>query len=282
MFTLKVEATTGKVLQLTNVESDYQVVNIDGLNPPNATIISSNVAGVDGSRFRFSKLMERNIVITLRINGDVEKNRLNLYRYFRTKQWCKIYYTNEYRDIYIEGYVENIDCNLFTRSELMQISIVCHDPYFKSVNEIINDISKVLGKFEFPFAIETPIEFSTYDYEKIIEVVNDSEVDIGLIIEITFEGFTEDPTIKDVTNGNEFKIYGEFNAGDKIIINTNRGQKSVKLIRNTIEENIIGSLGIGSVWFKLNVGSNYFTYFARRGDFFMRVIYKHNNLFEGV
>ena len=99
MYILKVENITNNVLTLTQRESDFQVLQIDGLNPPNAQINRSTVAGLDGSKFNSSKLNERNIVITIKLNGDIEKNRLYLYSFFNTKRWCKIYYKNESLDV---------------------------------------------------------------------------------------------------------------------------------------------------------------------------------------
>lgn len=299
MFTLKVEALTGEILTLTQNESDYQITNIDGLNPPKAIINTSNVAGMDGNKFNSARLEGRNIVITLRLNGNVEKNRIKLYRYFRTKQWCKIYYKNSSRDVYIEGYVESIETDLFSQSEIMQISILCQNPYFQDAQEIVDDISKVVKEFEFPFAfgdngatqdgieiVESDLddakEFSTYEYERVTEIFNESENETGVIINITFTATVNSPKIIDTITGEYFELRGTYNVGDEVVINTNKGNKSVKLIRNGIESSLFGNLVLGSTWFQLRVGSNYYSYSATRNDTFMRVIYKHNNIYEGV
>lgn len=299
MFTLKVESSTGEIITLTQNESVYQVVNVDGLNPPKAVINSSTVAGMDGTKFKSSRLEERNIVITIKINGDVETNRINLYRYFRTKQWCKIFYKNNSRDVFIEGYIDSIDCDLFTQSELMQISIVCQDPYFKNAQEIINDISKVIYQFEFPFAfgdngathdgvnivsseLDDAKEFSTYQYDLVTQIINRSETEVGFIIDITFVGETVDPKIFDASTGEFFQVLGTYNIGDQIIINTIKGKKNVKLYRNAFESSLFTKLVYGSTWFQLRFGANFYSYEATRGDAYMRVVYKHNELFEGV
>lgn len=299
MFTLKVENTNGQILTLTQNESDYQVVSIDGLNPPKAVINSSTTPGMDGSKFNSSRLEERNIVITVKINGDIERNRINLYSYLRTKQWCKVYYKNGVRDVYIEGYVESIDCDLFTDNELMQISIICQNPYFKELREIIDDVSKLVHTFEFPFSfgnngatqngvnfvqssLDNAKEFSAYDYEKITEVLNESEVEVGVIIELTFSGEVENPKIMDTVTGDTFEVQGIYNVGDKIVINTSKGNKSIKLYRGGEEINLFPQLSLGSTWFQLRIGYNLYTYVARRNDAFMRVVFKHSNMFEGV
>ena len=76
MFTLKVENIKGAVLELTDNEEDYQIANIEGITPPNANINTSTYANGDGSAFNSSKIPNREIVITVYINGDVSQNRL--------------------------------------------------------------------------------------------------------------------------------------------------------------------------------------------------------------
>ena len=134
MFTLKVENIKGAVLELTDNEEDYQIANIEGITPPNANINTSTYANGDGSAFNSSKIPNREIVITVYINGDVSQNRLKLYKYFRNKQWCKIYYEDDNRNVFIEGYVQTFEVPIFVQKQVAQISILCPDPYFKDIN----------------------------------------------------------------------------------------------------------------------------------------------------
>lgn len=284
MFELKVENMIGDVITLTQRESEYQVIGIDGLNPPSALINSSSVVGRDGSKFQSSKLTERNVVITLRINGDVERNRLNLYRYFKAKRWHKIYYKNGSRDVFIEGYVETIENNLFTSGQIMQISIVCHDPYFKSVDEIYSDISTVLSMFAFPFAIETPIPFSVLEKDRIVNIVNDGESDTGLIISITATGSVSNPKIYNNVTGEFFGFDIDMVKGDLVTINTNRGEKSITLTRDGVDHNIIANVSRDSTWLALEMGDNQFAYdtATSSGVDLLQIIFKHRTIYEGV
>ena len=286
MFTCKVENNRNNILTLTQIESVYQIIGISGLNPPNAQINTSLTSGLDGSQFNSSSLNERNIVLTIKINGDVEKNRINLYKFFRIKEWCKFYYKNSTRDVYIEGYVESVDVDLFTNNEIMQISIICPNPYFKNAEEIIDDISKVLSAFEFPFAINTsqPIPFSNIDISKITNVYNNSESETGVIIEIDVLGIVNTIQIRDTQTGKTFTLNYNFIENDKIIIDTNKGNKSVKLIRNAQTINLFTSMKKGSTFFQLDIGDNLFSYLADNGlsDEFVFVRFKHYTLYGGV
>lgn len=302
MYICKIENIKHDILTLTQNESDFQIVSIDGLYPPQAQINRSTVAGMDGSKFNSSKLNERAITITLKLNGDVERNRIKLYSYFNTKQWCKFYYKNENRDVYIEGWTETHNVPQFTNKELAQITILCPNPYFKAIDEIINDASKVIEMFEFPFdfgangatninissSTDDAIVFSEIDINHITNVINDSETQTGLIIDIEFIKDINKLLIKNTGTGEEFILdrtkYGGFLKNDRVIVNTNKGSKSITLIRNAQEINIFPSLKKGSVFFQLNIGDNYFSYLADGGvnDDGVAITFKHYTVYGGV
>lgn len=284
MFTLKIENKKNEMLELTQNESDFQIVSVAGLNPVNAQINRSTIAGLDGSKFNSSKLEDRNIVITLKLNGDVEANRIRLYRYFSTKQWCKVYYKNSSRDVYIEGYVETCECDLFSASELMQISIICPNPYFKALEEIVDDISKIIAMFEFPFSIEDPIPFSEIDLSKVTNVQNNSEIETGVIIEIEFLKNINKLLIRNTDTGQTMTFNYAFKENDFLKIDTNKGSKSLKLIRNAQEINIFSALTKTSEFIQLTVGDNYFSYLADDGenDDGVSITFRHYTLYGGV
>ena len=284
MFNLRVENTDGQIITLTQDECNYQVLNIEGLNPPKADIYTKAVASLDGGKFKSSKLQMRNIVLTIKINGDAEANRLHLYEYFRTGAWCKVYYSNGSRNVYIEGYCETIECPLFTVKQQMQISIVCPNPYLKSIRTIYADISKSFGDFEFPFEIEEEgIEFSRYDSGREVTILNNGEIDNGIEITLTaVSGAVVNPIIYNSHTYDYLKLNLTLAEGDIIVINTNRGNKSVKKILNAIETNMINYLESGSTWLQLKVGSNRFTYTAESNEENLRVEFESNLLYEGV
>ena len=284
MFICKVENTRNNVLTLTQDEDNFQVLKITGLNPPKAQINTTKMATLDGKKFNSSTLNERNIVITVKLNGDVEKNRIRLYSFFRPKEWCKFYYKNSSRNVFIEAYTENVECDLFTNDEVMQISLLCPEPYFKDVQEIIDDISKILSKFEFPFSIdEDGIEFSTLDTSKITNVHNSSEMDTGVIIDIDIYSHVEKLLIKNTSTGETLTLNYQFQSNDKVIINTNKGHKSIKLIRNAETINIFSAIERSSAFFQLNIGDNFFSYLVDDGenDSFVHIVFRRNTLYGG-
>ena len=287
MFQAKIENSSGNVMTLTGVEPTYQVIGISGLNPPSAQINTTTIVGLDGAVFNSSKLQTRNLVLTIKINGNVEQNRLLLYSYFKTKDWCKFYYTNESLDVSIEGYVESVECDLFTNSEIAQISILCPYPYFKSLSEILTDSSKSIPQFYFPFSINvgSPIIISTIDESSGIAVYNGSESETGAMVQINILDACSSIEIKNVTTGDDFEINYSFLANDTVVINTNKGQKSIKLIRNGVITNIFSAIQSGSVFFQLAPGVNNFEYLvdnsAANNDE-ITITFRYYNIYRGV
>lgn len=293
MFRLSIENENNEIITLTGREGRYQVLSIEGLNPPNANVRRSSVAGMDGSKYMSAKLEERNIVITIKINGRVEENRLQLYRWFKTKHWCKVYYTNGSRDVYIEGYIETTECGLFTNNEVMQISIICPDPYWQSAQEIVTDISQVIGCFEFPFAfgakgVESPtitddaIEFSQLVKNRIVTIINGGEDETGLNIQITAAGKVVNPVIFNAQTREFFRINMTMVEGDVLVINTNKGQKSITLHQGIERINQINKVVRDSTWLTVSKNGNLFTYDADEGSANMNVIFTHRPKYQGV
>lgn len=285
MFVCKIENTKNNILRLTQNESDFQILSVQGLNPPNAQINTSKIAGLDGSKFNSSTMNERNLVIMIKLRGDIEKNRIRLYSFFRSKEWCKFYYKNNSRDVYIEGYVESVECDLFSNKEIIQVSIICPNPYFKGVEEIIDDISKSLEAFEFPFAINVPgIEFSTVNNSKITNIFNDSENETGVIITIYVLDSMSKIQIKGTSTGETFTLNYDFVKNDRITIDTNKGKKSVSLLRNATTINLFSAVEKGSAFFQLDTGDNFFSYLIDDGtnDGAVQIFFKHYALYGGV
>lgn len=131
MYTLKIENTNGEIFELTHDFSNYYVTDVSGLTPPATTINTAKAGIIDGTFFNSASVEERNIVISLTINGDIEANRQKLYRIFPRKTPCTIYFKNANRDVKIKGYVETIECDPFVKREKAQISIICPRPYFE-------------------------------------------------------------------------------------------------------------------------------------------------------
>lgn len=265
MFTLIVENESNEQLELTNSEA-YDVIKIDGLTPSGATINTSSVAGLDGTRFSSASIAQRNLVIYLNIKSPVEENRQQLYKYFRVKRKCKIYFKNQNRDVFIEGYVETFEADLFGMTQQPQISIICPEPFFKAVDEILVEFSNTLALFEFPFSIpEEGIEFSRIE-SMTTKYTNAGDIETGAIITLSaLSNQILNPIIYNRTSNEFFKLAVDLSKGDTLVIDTNKGEKSVRLIKSGVETNLLNKITSGSTWLQFQPGVNEISYDADEG-----------------
>ena len=282
MFTLTATNSSGKSLQITQ-NSSYKLTAIDGLTSPTASINSSTIAGSDGSLFNSAKVESRNIVFTIFFEPPIEKNRINLYRFFHIKDLVSIRYTNGSRDVTIAGYVESLEGSLFEMRQSVQVSILCLQPYFKSAAEIVEELSQTLDSFEFPFSIDlTGIPFSEIDKTYMQNVYNNGDVSCGMIIELQATGTVVNPTIYDATNRTFMGLDKTLQAGDLVVINTNVGEKSIVLKSGGKTSNIINEISPGSTWFQIEPGETVFAYEVEDGEEWLSVTFHHNDLYGGV
>lgn len=286
MYTAKVQKESGSPLTLTGRESEWQIVHIQGLNPPSAQINLTNIVGLDGAKFNSSKLNTRNIVITIRLNGDVEGNRQYLERYFTTKETCRFFFKDANRDVFIDGIVENVECDPFTISELMQISIICPQPLFRKAQATVVNISDAEDGFYFPFSIDMddPIVFSTYNAAGQKDLANDSDSETGLEIAVRIDASVDSLKIANLTTNELIDLEYVFLSGDEIYINTRPGEKTVTLTRDSNTISLFSALTADSVLFGLTPGTNTVNYLADNGtdNDDVQVIVSYNVQYRGI
>ncbi len=283
MYSLSVKNDRGEVLDLTQ-NQNYTLYKIEGLAPPGATVNKSANTTIDGDTINSVRMESRNIVLYINLNREIEKSRIELYKYLPPKREVTIYFKNDTRDVQICGVVETIECDLFTKNEIMQISIVCPKPYFKSADELTTMFCEISPLFEFPFAIEKegiPFSELTPNIRKSIVYTGDAET--GIVMELfAASGTVTNPIIYDVLERTHIKINMTMQQSDMIIINTNVGEKSIQLLRNGKKSNAMGFLTPDSQWLGLQSGENVFTYTCEAGASNLQITFKTNVLYSGV
>ena len=282
MYTLIAENKYGEQLEITN-NPRYVITDIDGLYPPEGVINTTQVANMDGSVFNSSRINDRVITITMAINGPAEANRLLLYRYFKTKYPVRLYYENGVRDVYIDGYVSKFSIEYFEKKQTAQIEISCPVTLFRAVKESVTEFANIENMFVFPFAIEAAgIPFSEIALGEQKTIINGGDVETGVVIHLNALGTVLNPKIYNVDTSDRMTLSVEMRAGDEITINTRKKEKSITLLRDGVQTNIVGKLDAGSTWFNLIPGDNVFTYEADEFPEHLQCIFIINNQFEGV
>ncbi|WP_286144698.1 phage distal tail protein [Bacteroides caecimuris] len=267
----------------------YATIDASGMASMGANVNMESIPTTDTYIQNGAHANARNIVLSIRPLLDIEEKRTALYDYFQIKHDVKLRYLMDEKDYTISGIVETIDLNPFSSGVVIQVSILCSQPYWEDATKMITDISRITKLFEFPFSIEydNPKEVSRIN-DDVIQIVNNvGNVDTGVVVKILALGTVINPEIYSVDERKMMKLQFTMRFGDEIYINTNSGSKSIKLKRDGRTTNIINTLvrdpnSVDSHWFILRAGLNRFACLAEDGSEFMETTVEHANKYQGV
>lgn len=231
---LKVTAKNSKnqTIQLTQSGS-YQLVAITGIDPPVASIATSQLATDDGSDFNIARVPQRNIVLTVQPLNSVETTRTALYPYFTPKSPITLYIQTGNRNVYITGYVESFTCDYNANPQLIQISIINPKPYFMDVTPVSQSISGSAT------------------------VNNRGDIELGFTLTINVTESLSALTITNSTTGKTMTFSNmTLQSGDVITIDTRVGQKNAYYTRSGQVYSLLPYLYLSSRWLSLITGNN--------------------------
>ncbi len=278
-------------------KSGFAVQSIDGLGPSKATINMTETATNDGALYNSARAASRNVVFTFRLLAapQVEDARQESYKYFPLKKKVKISVETDNRVCETYGYVESNEPDIFSSEESTQISVICPDPYLYSEGANTTVFYGVDPLFEFPFSNESVVRPLIHMGEILRfterNIPYSGDVEIGLLITMHAIGEVRNITIYNTGTREVMRIdTGKLQeltgtgmiAGDEIIINTVKGEKSVTLLRNGFYLNILNCLDKESDWFQLAKGNNIFAYTAEEGLFHLQFKVENKTAYEGV
>lgn len=280
-------------------KSGFIVYNISGLGPGKAYINTTEVSTDDGGLFNSARLPSRNIVIGLKYmwKDTIEEARHRSYKYFPLKKKVKLLIETDTRIAEIEGYVDANEPSIFSKSQGSDISIICPNPYFYSVEGAQSEVvfSGTEPAFEFPFSNESltdpllEMSITRNTIEQVVTYTGDAE--IGVTITINAIGPATNITIyntgtREVMRVDTSKLEAftgaPLDSGDQITICTVKKRKSITLLRAGKTTNILNCLDRNPDWFSLAKGDNVFAYTAESGGNNLQFKINHQVIYEGV
>lgn len=286
-------------IPMKNSESTGFILHdMTGLGPPTASVNTSKVATKNGSKYNSARAEERNIVLPMYFTPipTIEDARHRSYKYFPLKKPVILAFKTDNRECQIVGYVETNEPDICSDREGCQVSIICPNPYFSSIYDTVTSFSGVEASFEFPFSnedISNPhIEFGkiVVKAENIVRYGGDAES--GVQIRIAASATVKNITIYNVDTRGTMHIYHDklvaltgsgIVKGDEIIITTDKGSRSVTLLRNGKSTNILNAIDPrNDEWFSLTKGDNIFAYTADEGSDYLMFVVDHTTLYEGI
>lgn len=246
-----------KVIPFGLSTSEYVVVDIDGLGPLRADIITSELSGDAGANYLSSNQVERNIVIKLAyapkysLGSTVEKLRRSLSDVFTPPNEVELTFTDDILGSYvIRGRVESNDPVLFAKDPEVQISIICTDPYFYSplapVVFTIPPLTPFNEQFVIDYQSDVPVGF-LFDYDMTSGPSTGSDYAL-LQLNETQNANGRDP---------QMRLNGNFQAGDHFTISSERGTRGAKRIRSGAISNAMPYFSGSLLRMKLRPGLNY-------------------------
>ena len=286
-------------IPMKNSESTGFILHdMTGLGPPTASVNTSKVATKDGSKYNSARAEERNIVLPMYFTPipTIEDARHRSYKYFPLKKPVILAFKTDNRECQIVGYVETNEPDICSDREGCQVSIICPNPYFSSIYDTVTSFSGVEAAFEFPFSNEDTtnphIEFGkiVVKAENLVRYEGDAES--GMQIRIAASATVKNITIYNVDTRGTMHIYHDklvaltgsgIVKGDEIIITTDKGSRSVTLLRNGKSTNILNAIDPrNDEWFSLTKGDNIFAYTADEGSDYLMFVVDHTTLYEGI
>lgn len=256
-------------LPLGDISGGYSVQDVDGLDPVDAIIVSSDYAGTDGEQFESSRLGRRNIVLKLGYEPDyvstsVRSLRKKLRGVFKNKQPVNLrFYDDEGPVVEIDGRVEYNKTPLFEQEPIAEISVICFEPDFVSISSVTKPGTSVNGD------ATTLIQYGGDENTGVVLTVNVNQT----LTEFTVYNTGDDDIVKTLD------IQASLVAGDVVTISTVPGSKYVRLTRSGVTTSLLYAMSTQSTWVDLSEGENLFrvyntgtsmpytvTYFERYGS----------------
>lgn len=284
MFSLTLENMHGDQLTF-GMNSPFTISEIQGLNPPDATINTSQVALIDGAKYNSAKVNMRQLMIAFAIEYNAAYNRIQVYKVLKSKQWVRMYYNGDQRDVYIDGYISAINVTHFAMKQVVTCTILCPSPYFQAAQMIVNELKNIVSAFHFPFSSteEPQIVFGYFSNDVGVTIPNDGDVETGMIIEMYARSPITNPKIFNYITQDFIGVNYEMETADLITIDTRKGYKTATLLRHGVETNIFNYVMPNSTWLQLEASGSTFVYEVASGVLGdLLVTFKHSNLYEGV
>lgn len=272
-----------------NEDADFFLVSLEGVYSVSNNVVTSENTMTDGSTYQGSTTKQRNIVITAFIDGDYQKRRDLLYKCFKPKSTGSFTYIEGDEKRTIDYKVEEIDIAETGVIRNVVISLICPDPFFKDLNDIIVTMAGWKRSFSWPHEFKAEKEpFGERIAEIIKTVENDSAADnIGIEILMQASGAVTNPALYHVEQDEHIKVGTadhalQLAAGEAVKITTGTNNKNVYLISNGQETKINEYLDEDSEFIQLTSGSNTFKYDADAGINYLNVTISYRFRYLGV
>lgn len=225
-------------------KSSLLIRKATGLSPADIDLMIGDYSR-DGGYYQGRRVGNRNVVLTIDLNPNpalgetVSGLRELLYRAFLdplvdADHVELVLLNDDGRVLNLYGYVEKIETDLFDIETMVQISMICPDPYLRDVAETV--LVNPTGTW-----ISVPFTYG-------------GSAETGFAAEIVISSETPVLTVKN--NSQAMVFEHQFLAGDVVYLNTNRGERDAAYMRDGVVKPLLAKLTPESKWLELHSQSN--------------------------
>ena len=240
---------------------------------PKTTMLTSKAPGQDGVTREDTIFDERSPVANGAVIGtsyeDTLIKRKWLCSVFNPKLMGVLIYENDTETYKINCTVQELPTfkNGDSIAQEFQIQFYCPDPYWKSLDEIKEEMALWVGDFEFDLEIPAEgIEMGHRMSTLIANCFNNGDVNCGVRVEFIALATVVNPSLLNVYTQEYIKVKRTLNAGDKLVINTGFGSKRVEMVKTDgTALNVFNYIDLQTTFLQLAPGDNLLRYNAESG-----------------
>lgn len=274
----------GTIIVIDETE-DYMLQNLQITSVP-VTNQNEKSYQQDGTTFLGTLLEMRDISFNVIVFGnsinEIYQKRRNLINIFNPKLGeGTLIYTNDFISksiTCVSDFVPNFAPGQANQTGYYQIGVIsmtANNPFFTDNDDTTIKLVDFVGNFEFPFTF--PVQFAIRGDSAIIDNIGDVETPIF----IEFRGPATNPKITNETTGEFIKVNRTLLVDEKLLINTEFGNKSVIFEDSTQNQfNAYNDIDIDSTFWDLEIGENTISFITDAGS--PEVFVTYRNRFVGV
>lgn len=216
---------------------------VTGLSAPDVDLFIGRYAR-DGGTYHGRRVGERNVVLTIDLNpnpalGQTASGlRKKLYGAFLEPKLSgdnvDIILQEDDETLVLTGFVESFEADFFEQENMVQISLICPDPYIKSFA---------------PTVLTNP-----GGYWVDVPVIYKGNASTGFDAKVVFSAQSDWMTLDN--NGSLMRINYPFLEGDSVFINTSPGLRDVYHMRGSVKTSLLSKRTTTSAWVEIRPISN--------------------------
>lgn len=268
----------GKTLQAGTNFKDFKVDEIEGLSGLEFDFQMTNNPQSPNAIITNKKPLPRQINIRIYCKGDLRQFSNGFFNPF-TKGKLTVTWGETTR--WIEYYphpVKIVQSTIYQNLE-MHITLICPEPYFKSMDDYGKNIANKRSLLAFPFVM-LPDRGLISDYRIFntkVKIQNDGDIEVGAKIIFTAVGFIKNPKL--IINDGEFvRAIIDMNKGDSVAFNTDIDNLSAMMNK----EDILNQTDPKMSFFQVPPGENVIEYSSDEGTSNMQVYVFYTPQYLGI